>query len=230
MPRPSSWYKNKAGKRLCGATTPIGIIWEPYKAKNMLDWAVTKALNFEEGVLKPIYHEWDRDRKGLTGTITHAKCIDYVTGETTDITKERNSYFYCKEVEDRSDLLLGKFKTWYDSHPFSLVQWENQMVHEEFQYGGTPDMTTAITSTIKDIKTGFVDEFSCGLQLSAYSELNYHNFGYRCRGQIVGFDQKDNIKVVEYSQKELESMFPIFLKALDIYKFKQQYLKEKKNG
>ena len=72
MPRPTNGYRDSNNKRLPGVTTFTGIIWEPRKTKGMLDWAQGLALEDP-----PVYHEWDRDRKGLIGSISHERCIHY---------------------------------------------------------------------------------------------------------------------------------------------------------
>ena len=88
------------------------------------------------------------------------------------------------------------------------------MVSEVYEYGGCPDI---IVDTIDDVKTGFVDEYSCMLQLSAYAHLDEEvNDSHGAWGRIIQIRDSD-VKIYQYDGKTLENGFKDFLKLKDLY-------------
>ena len=201
-------YKDSKGNRLKGVTTIINEIWPYMKVKNMLDWACKLAMNYENGLHLPIYHEWERDRAGRIGTLSHALVGAYITKDVV----------FLDEHEETLEALriFYIFKEWIDENVGNIYYQEYSMVDEKYQYGGTPDFIGKLkngTTVILDWKTGFVDDITCLYQLAAYYNLamvNHPEINID-KGIIVGLNrEKTKIKLTEYSVEEMLAGFDGF--------------------
>jgi hypothetical protein len=230
MPRPKGGYK--IGKnRVPGVTTPIGIIWDPGKSKGLLDWATKLALTIEDGELRSTYHEWVRDRAGLEGSVAHAMCTAYATDTKQSVFEYVSDPLWGDEESfARCDALYSAFVAWWNANKFTIVRYEEPVINVHDQYGGTPDFIGE--KVIADIKTGFVDEYSCCLQLAAYAEAYYWETGFRLGGLIIGFSDNGtgkSVKTYEFTAAELQEYYPDFVAIKKIYQNKNRFKKERDN-
>jgi len=226
MPRPPAY---KIGdKKVPGTTTPINQWGGNEKINNLCDWAQRLAVNYEycDGELIHIPKYWvaERDARGAVGTLTHALWSKHIDRMQPDPDYSKATI----EQRDEALLLFADLKKWLVKNPLNIIAIEEPLVSRKYKYGGTPDV---IANKIVDVKTGFVNEFTCMLQLSAYNNLAIENG--------LTSDNLDGIilqpyegKVREYyfSAKTLSDHFDTFLALLKVYNDdkKFDYLRKKK--
>lgn len=193
MPTPSKGYYNKSGIRVPGTTTIIkssqsaeglvywawNIAYAPYRETRAMLEKIVQQGAVDSGTLhdcKTILAKPDpdfrakRDNAANVGTIVHAR-IDAWT---------RNMQFDAKPYESpeipdpaaASQIGFNAFLEWAGATKFKLVEAEMQLVSEEYNYGGTPDvMMVREKTTVGDYKTGDLRPTSLLPQLAAYQHL-----------------------------------------------------------
>jgi len=207
-------YKSKDGKtRYKGVTTIIGEIWTYMKSKSLLDWSCGLAVNYEGGVHKPIYHEWERDRAGRIGTLAHEYVTNFIK---TQPEGPKDPTTFNAEESKEAHRIYEIYHGWVLGNVNKATYLEHSMIDEKYQYGGTPDFIGVLkdgNQVILDWKTGYVDEISCLYQLSAYYNLcmvNHPEINVD-KGVIVGLNcDKTKIKLTEYSIEEMLAGFDGF--------------------
>jgi len=220
MPRPPAY---KIGNdKVVGTTTPINMWDSGGKVNNLMDWSARLATNYEiiDGVLwhNPIYWRKARDGRGDVGTLTHAKYLYWI-----DPTQEEpDDSLYTLEQIKEADYLTGLLKDWTHKNPIAPLAVELAMVSREHRYGGTPDIIDV--NNVIDVKTGFVNEFSCMLQCASYANLAIENDLTRDQlGGIILQPYEGQVRVYKFSPKTLAMYFPTFLNLLQTYKDGKQF-------
>lgn len=225
MPRPAAY---KIGsKKVVGTTTPINNWGGGGKTNNLCDWAQRLATEYEyhDGKLVHVPKYWatTRDDRGTVGTVTHA-----IWSKLIDPKQPDPDFSECKPWQKAEAEALGEeLEKWTQRNPLDIIAVEEAMVSREHNYGGTPDVIDS--SMVVDLKTGFVNEFTCVLQLSAYNHLAKENrlTNSNLGGMIVQpFDGR--VRVYRYSAKTLSLYFPTFLALLQTYNDEKEFNKHRK--
>jgi hypothetical protein len=159
---PTIIYKNKAGKRLKGATTILGqnIGWgkDP-----LLYWANQQGL---EG--KSLSEA--RDTATISGTIAHAMIENDLKGAQFDPLP------WNPVDVSRAETAYLNYLEWRRQFDFEPIFIEKNLISEKWQYGGCPDIVGKVKGkwALVDWKTGRTFE-SLFVQFAAYQELIYEN-------------------------------------------------------
>ncbi len=231
MPRPKAY---KIGKqKVVGTTTPINA-WggmEMEKVNNLCSWAQKLAVNYEyiDGELWHVPKYWidERDARGRVGTAVHALWSLYLDpnqpeADLSELTNDQRD-----EVWKLYALLLE----WLRKNPINPIAIEKEMVSRQYRYGGTPDVIDA--NNVIDVKTGYVNEFTCMLQCSSYNNLaQENNIVDHDLGGIILQPYEGQVRVYRFSPATLKRYFDTFLALLKTYNAEKQfnYMRKKKWG
>lgn len=198
-------YKNKAGKRVIGVTTAIGILNKPA----LLYWA------WDLGCKGIDYRKY-RDDKADIGTLTHYLILCDIKNEKAD-----TADYTAKQINLAETCFL-KYLEWKKTKDIKILLSEKALVSEEFQYGGTFDLLAEIDGikTLIDFKTGkgIYDEMK--IQLSAYMHL-IKEHGYlheeECKTAIlrIGRDETEGFEYREFNN--INKYWEIFKHCKAIY-------------
>lgn len=153
-------YKNKDGVLIPGVTTVIGVLNKPY----LVTWANKKGL---EGIDTTKYV----DEMASVGTCAHhmiecrLKNIEPVLSD-----------FTANQI-DLAEKCVHKFDEWRSRNDFEIIACEQELVSEEFQYGGTVDIIGKLNGevTLIDIKTSKSIGYEYRVQVSAYYRVAIEN-------------------------------------------------------
>ncbi len=139
---PTIPYKNKAGKRLRGATTHIGqnVGWGK---DGLIFWANEQG---REGFTL----DESRNTATIPGTIAHLLIECDLKGTIPDLNK------YTIEQVEKARVSYYEYLRWRDNYKVIPVAIEPNLICEEYQYGATPDLIAQTTNGIAliDWKTG----------------------------------------------------------------------------
>lgn len=211
---PTISYKLKNGKPVTGTTT---IINEYKNPGPLLNW--TYKIGFESGKnqqlqdLKmehgPIQHWTDlRDTAGGQGTLIHDYAEKYVLGEIYEMPSD--------EIVLAAHL---KFKEWWDKkvkeNKYEVIWTERNMVSEELEYGGCPDLLIIDEHNHKiliDFKTGKDIYPETIMQMGAYDNLIHETQGFHCDQAMIVLIPKttSKIKLKVFSALQLKLGFNQF--------------------
>jgi len=162
---PRIQYRNEAGKRLPGTTT-VGGAFKP-SIEGLLVWANRLGQDGKD---------LDDGRNTATepGTLAHSKIDAYLHGQDPEAVDKG----YPQDVIDKAQNSYLNFHHWAKNNELKPVSIEPNLVSEQYQYGGTPDLIARLHGklAIVDWKTGRVYE-SVLLQLAAYNHLWFENHG-----------------------------------------------------
>jgi len=156
---PTIPYKNKAGQRLQGATT--------IKSQN-IGWGKGGLLYWanQQGRDGKTLNE-ARDTATISGTIAHYLVECSLTNAPVKLNP-----LWSQENIDKANVAYQNYQTWCKQFSFEPIAVEPNLVSEEWQYGGTPDVIGKVLGElcVIDWKTGktYEDLF---LQLAAYKVL-----------------------------------------------------------
>lgn len=186
-------YFNKAGQRVCGVTTFLGVLNKPA----LVPWANKLGL---EGVEVRAYV----DDKADIGKLAHRMVLDHNRKEETDI-----SIYTPKQVE-LAKICFSKYLNWEKKYKIKPILLETPLVSEKYQYGGTPDNYCLLDGvyTLLDYKTGKGIYEEMYYQLAAYVQL------IREIGHIV-----DKAKILRLGRDETEG----FDESPEIYDFSNYF-------
>jgi len=192
------------GKRLPGVTTVTGVLNKP----GLLDWASDCGKRNVE---------WrdELESAGDRGTLAHTIIENYLLGKKTSY----KDYTDIEKIHAKNS--FKSFKKWHKAHNIDVIFVEQQLVSEEYQYGGTFDLYVSYPDEnvfeLIDIKTSkgiYPDHY---YQVSAYKQLLVEN-GHivdRCRILHLPIDTSD--KYYEYTDINYGD-FNVFLSCLSIYR------------
>jgi hypothetical protein len=141
LARPHQTYHNRAGKRVPGVTTILGVLSKPQllrwyasvERENLLAGEGPPPPN-EKG--EPVYFaEVRRDKAASLGTITHARIEAWMTGEELDA-EGLPPDLYAQSIHG-----FDRFRQWFEAEGYTREGSESevQVVSEELQCGGTGD-------------------------------------------------------------------------------------------
>lgn len=192
-----------------GATTVLGILNKPA----LVPWSNRLGL---QGIDVGKFV----DDKAAIGTLAHAIVTDWLMGIETD-----TSHYDPHQVDAAMNAALSFFE-WFKKNPIEPILVEGQLVCDLRGYGGTIDIYGILHEqyTLLDLKTGSGIYPEHGYQIAAYSGLlEWHGFKVdRCICLNIPRDETEAFKTHEYTNKELEYSWEIFLHCLGIYNAKKQ--------
>jgi hypothetical protein len=123
---------------------------------------------------------------------------------------------------------LAQWRRFKDDFNYEMISSEKRMYSQKYGYAGTIDRGAVIRLArtprrcVIDIKTGFSNQIA-GVQLAAYLELLMEKEKWTGKDICVMVHlTPDKYEVKEFSSTRY---FPIFLSALNLYKFKQGGMK-----
>ena len=154
-------YHNAAGKRLPGVTTIVG----QRDKGGLISWVIRL---IKEGYDYYAYMD-DVSAVGTCGHELISALLEDRPPEVRDFTKAQI---------DTATVCLDAFSSWVEGQDLKLIWTERQMVSEELQVGGTPDIYCKLNgyNTLLDIKTSDsglkLDNF---VQVAAYALMIEEN-------------------------------------------------------
>lgn len=153
---PHQKYFHADGKQVVGVTTYLGVLGKDA----LMPWA---AKMEREGVLawlesgkdaatlpKPYFYAGHTSKAADLGTIAHAHIEAWLTGRELD-PEGLDPALYEQALDP-----LKRFTDWWESEGMTLVVSEQQLVHEQYRYGGTIDFVARDKDgrvVLGDIKT-----------------------------------------------------------------------------
>ena len=158
---PTIAYKNKAGERVPSQSTIKSQIG--WSTRPLLYWANAQGL--EGRTLKEA-----QDTATVSGTIAHHLIECFIRDTEPDLSS------YSEEDIEKGRSAFSNFEHWWFRVDVDPVYVEPNLVSEEWQFGGTPDLVCYVSGefSIVDWKSGkwYEDGF---LQLAAYRQLVEEN-------------------------------------------------------
>lgn len=199
MPTPRQGYYNAKGERVPGVTTVLGrfkdsgalihwanrLAYEPYRQSRALLDRIIEAGVVTSGLLddckaflKVPAENADfmvaRDRAAGIGTIVHERVDCYIRKREFD-----PQPFALPDIPDpiaASQQGFNAFLEWAGSTSFELSEGEVQLVSQQYNYGGTPDVVLVRGErVVGDWKSGDLYAEQVLPQLAAYRELLIEN-------------------------------------------------------
>lgn len=201
-------YKNKAGKRLCGVTTILGILNKPL----LVGWANRLGL---QGINSQGYVSDKAD----IGTLVHEMMF-------CDLKKvEVDTSYYTKIQIEIAMNSFKKYLVWRGKHHIQPLVLEEGMVSEKYQFGGTIDNYCLLDGvlTLIDYKTSKALYSEHFIQVSAYRQLLREN-GYKVKNSAilrVGRDEMEGFEFMEIPAKKMALCWKVFKHCLEIYSLKK---------
>jgi len=149
-------YRNSNGEIVPGVTTILGVLNKPA----LVIWANKLGL---QGIDSSKY----RDEMGAVGSLVHQMIVDYFNKVKTDTTD------YSESQINLAENCLLSFWEWEKGHEIKVIMAEEQLVSDEFGFGGTIDCFCELDGqpTLLDFKTGKALYPEMFYQLAAYSYL-----------------------------------------------------------
>ena len=199
-------YKNKAGKVIPGATTPLGKVNFDGKYYRLIAWANKKGL---EGIDSSKY----RDEAGAVGTLAHEMIMADLRGEEVDTSD------YSQQQIDKAENCYLKWLEWRKDKVLEAYQVELSLVSEEYQYGGTIDYLGMIDGcyVVADYKTGWVG-IEAYIQTCAYRQLAIENeFPIPEKIVILGIPRTEDEIFKERIYTDFDLGWRAFLAAKEVY-------------
>ena len=136
---PHQKYFHADGKQVVGVTSYLGVLGKdalmPWAAKMEREGILAHFANGgDAGSLpRPFYYAGHTNRAADLGTIAHAHIEAWLTGRELD-PDGLDPALYEQALEP-----FARFKAWWDEEGMTLVVSEQQLVHEQYRYGGTID-------------------------------------------------------------------------------------------
>jgi hypothetical protein len=203
--KPHQQYFNSQGILLPGVTTVLKEL-DQGKSANLINWAWKLG---KDG----IDYKTVRDNLAGVGTLAHQIITDKIQGNVTDMEG------WTPADIDLAENCCLSFWEWEKQNNPEYIFCENQMVSEQYQFGGTCDIYCKINGvfTLIDLKTGKAIYSDMSTQLSAYKQL-IEGSGYPvedCRIIRIGRDENEGFEDKPYF--DLTDDFTIFRCALTVY-------------
>lgn len=200
-------YKNKAGKRVPGVTTILGVMNKPA----LVYWS------WDLGMQGIDYRKF-KDDKAEIGTLAHELIRADLRGETLSVDD------WSKNQIDQAEVCFKKYLEWKKRHVIEPILVEQYLVSEQYQYGGSIDLYCLIdgVAELVDHKTSKAIYGENGLQLAGYWHLLKEN-GYEVsatRILRIGRDAEEGFEEKNYPK--MERYFDAFKHCLDLYNIKKE--------
>lgn len=208
MPTPREGYFTADGTRVPGVTTVIGQIgWN----KGQLMWWA-----WNEG--KEGRNFRDTSQKAAdVGTIAHAMVEAELHGEPFDPSP------FDPSLVPLALPSLEAFKKWADQVELKVVATEQQLVSEDYGFGGTPDAIGVVSGDLHllDFKTSKAVYADYLLQLAAYKRLWNENRPERLLADgafLLRIGKDGGFAYHFYTQQTLDRAWDAFVHALGLYR------------
>ena len=200
-------YRNKAGEKIIGVTTALGILAKPA----LVPWANKLGL---QGIEVGKYV----DEMADIGTLAHYLVECHFKKQTPDVAD------YSKNQIDKAENALLKFFKFEKENKIEAIGSELELVSEQYQYGGTCDLYCVFNGkkTLIDFKTCKACYSEHHTQVSAYKNLLTEN-GYEVvETRIIrtGRDETEGFDNIQVTMTDLR--FELFKHCLEIYKINRQ--------
>ena len=200
-------YKNKAGERVPGVTTFLGVLAKPA----LVPWANKLGL---QGIDVSKYV----DSLAGAGTCAHYMIECYLKREKPDL-----SNFTSNQIELAENSVL-KFYDWEKKHTFEVIGSELVLISEKYQYGLTIDLYCKLDGkkTLIDFKTAKAIWPEMGIQLSAYKAGLEEN-GYEVEDARILRIGRDEVEGFEDRQiTNLDKNFELFKHCVAVYNLQKE--------
>jgi len=199
-------YKTKAGTRVPGVTTVLGVLAKPA----LIHWA------WDLGLQGIDYRKY-RDATALVGTLAHALIAHELGAEKPDLTA------YSSEIINKAENAVLSFYEWQKSNDIQPILVEQPLISEQYRFGGTIDCLAMLNGqmVLLDIKTGKAIYDEMYYQLAAYRQLLLEN-GHEIEEALilrVGRDETEGFDVQKITA--FDEDWEVFLSCLNIYRNKR---------
>lgn len=203
----NSRYLNKAGKRVPGVTTFLGVLAKPA----LISWANKLGL---QGIDSTKYVD------SLAGAGT---CAHYLIECHLKREKPILDDFTQNQIELAENSVL-KFYEWEKNHELEVLGSELVLISEQYQYGLTIDLYCKLDGkkTLIDFKTGKAIYPEMTMQVAAYKHGLEEN-GYEvedARILRIGRDETEGFEDRKLSN--LDKGFEIFKHCISIYQLQKE--------
>jgi hypothetical protein len=207
-------YRLQDGTRVPGATTITGVLNKPA----LVVWANRMGL---QNIDTTKYV----DSLAAAGTLAHYLAACELLGEPPD-----QGYLdeFSKVDHDRATNAMLSFYNWQKQHAVEVIASEQQLVSEQYRFGGTCDFIATVDGqlTLVDLKTckalyGNTDEKWS--QVAGYAILaleNGHKITATPRILRIGREESEGFDYVEMPVPALQR--ERFLKCLELYRIQKR--------
>ncbi len=199
-------YKLESGTQCVGVTTVTGILAK-FPLYNWY-WKLGR-----DGIDSRKH----LDSLGDIGTLFHSMIFHHLKGE------EAPTADYSQNQIDSAGNSFELFLKWEKQHTLEPILMEQQLVSEEYGYGGTPDFYGVIdgVATLLDFKSSGVygDQF---IQLSAYKNLLREHDKKVDNCWVLVLPIKKDKEFKEGQREDVSVHFEIFKHCLEIYQLKKE--------
>ena len=204
-------YHTQDGSMVPGVTTILNVLAKPA----LVGWANRMGL---QGIDTTKYV----DSKAEIGTIAHYLIECDLRGEKPDLSE------YAPIQVSTAENSFLKWLDWKSAHVLELLKGEEQLVSEQFRYGGTIDIYCKLDGvlTLIDIKTsgsGIWPEMRH--QVAAYWQLLIENELPVSQVIIVRVGRDDKEGFQTETVGELEEHLQLFLHTLEVYRLQKKLAK-----
>jgi len=210
---PTQPYHTSDGKRVPSVSTIKGV-YDGGKSEGLMRWARDLAL---DGNLDALVV---RDEAADIGTLAHAICTGFFTGEQPDMTG------FTPEQQEAANSSALSFFTWLGDHTFEPLLVEQPLVSEVHRFGGTPDLYGLLDGapTLVDLKTSksiFLRgrlKADYALQMGGYTTLLREHGHEVAAVTVLGIPKTDDTPMEVYDLADIEACVNGFLWCLDGYR------------
>ena len=168
MPHPKGGYKNKAGQKVPGVTTIIGRFKD---SGGLLWWAFEQGKAAERGEISSLYDK--RDEAADAGTLAHLLVQIHINNDQyPDLSK------YPENIVTQAKQGFDNYIRWADSNRIRIIRQEENLVSEQYLFGGCPDalgIDNQEQLCILDWKTSNSCYPDFLIQISSYGQLWMEN-------------------------------------------------------
>ncbi len=200
-------YKNADGKIVVGVTTAINVLNKPF----LVPWANKLGL---QGIDVGKYVDDLAD----IGSCTHYLCECHIKNETPNLSD------YTLAQVDKAENAFLKFLSWEKANQIKYIFSEQQLVSEQYQFGGTCDIYCELNGkkTLIDLKTSKSCYPEHHIQVSAYKYL-LEEEGYQVdEARIIRIGREESEGFDDISVTRTDVRFELFLHCLEIYKLQKE--------
>jgi len=203
-------YKTSAGKKVPGVTTVLGVL----NKLALVKWANNLGL---QGIDSNKY----RDKMADIGTLAHLMILNYFRGEESDYAD------YSKDDIDKAENCLISFYTWIGENKVEPELVEEQIVSENFRYGGTIDFYGKVNGkyTLLDFKTSKAVWPEHLHQVGAYWKLLEDKCLEIEQVRILRIGRDEDEGFEDHIVNNIGPHWVIFKHCLEIYKLQNQLKK-----
>ena len=209
MPTPKQGYRLKDGSRVPGVTTILSRFKD---SGGLIRWAYNMGKEGRD-------MDAERDAAADAGTLVHAWVDAFVCGRE----REPVPNTVASLMLDKAESGFGAFKHWWDMSRVEIIATEQQLVSEDYRYGGTPDAIGKINNALVviDWKTSNAIYSEMLVQLAAYANLWEEETGYKIQGFHLCRFAKEHGDFSHHYWKDLSSawrQFVLFRQAYELDK------------